>query len=70
MLIYERKNKIKDPLPLKKKTSLRDNEFYEKMLNQITKANTLQKIENILFSDEYTTRFVIQLIQEAQKMER
>ena len=59
MLIYERKAKIKDPLPKVEKPSLENKQIYDQMLVEIKKTNMLQKIENILFSEEYTSRFAM-----------
>ena len=44
MLIYERKSKIKDPLPKIEKPSLENKQIYDQMLVDIKKTNMLQKI--------------------------
>ena len=65
MLFYERKLKIKNPFP-EKRLAVEDSPIHSQMMKEITKMNMFQKVQNILFSEEYL-RFVSQLVQDAKQ---
>jgi replicative superfamily II helicase len=67
MLIYERKIKVNDALFSKEIAfNIQESPIYSRMKSDVIEMNKLQKIENILFSDEYG-RFSIDLIEEVPK---
>ena len=70
MLLYERKKKIKDHSDLAAtEDDLSNNKMYSELSQQIYQENVIQKIENILFSDEYLI-FITNLIKSTKKMTR
>lgn len=69
MLIYERKSKVNSSEHYNRqdKQSLIKTPIYAKLSEQIQRENVLQKIENILFSDEYGS-FASELLKKVSKM--
>ena len=70
MLIYERKKKIKDHSKvINPKEDLVKHPMYAELLKQINGENIIQKLESILFSEEYSA-FALSLIKATKNMPR